>query len=172
LFDPKMANWPDLRECDDRGTNPSSPSYLRVWCHGAPGIALARLRAATLDPGHSEVHLAMARAAVSTTLLAIDDHLPRSGHDASLCHGLAGLIETLLCAGRQLGDANCLDRAGAIARVLINRHGQSCDYPSGLISGGVNPSLMLGQAGTGHAFLRLHAAEQVPSVLLVGLRGP
>jgi hypothetical protein len=172
LFDAKMRNWPDLRESNDHGTTPSSPRYLRVWCHGAPGIALARLRAATLDPGHTEVHVAMARAAVSTTLLAIDENLPRPRHDASLCHGLAGLIETLLCAGRQLGDAHCLNRAGSTARVLISRHGQSCDYPSGLISGGANPSLLLGVAGTGYAFLRLHAAEQVPSVLLVGFRGP
>ena len=114
----------------------------------------------------------MARAAIATTLLAIDENLPRPGHDASLCHGLAGLLETLLCAGRQLGDTACLDRAAAVARVLIDRHARSCDYPSGLISSSVNPSLMLGLAGTGHAFLRLHAAEQVPSILLVGCSGP
>jgi len=72
----------------------------------------------------------------------------------------------------QLGDTACLERAAAIARVLINRHARSCDYPSGLISSSVNPSLMLGLAGTGHAFLRLHAAEQVPSILLIGCSGP
>jgi lantibiotic biosynthesis protein len=114
----------------------------------------------------------MARAAITTTLAAIDENLPRPGHDASLCHGLGGLLETALYAGRLLADRACLDRAAAVARVLIDRHARSCDYPSGLISGSVNPSLMLGLAGTGYAFLRLHAAEKVPSILLVGCHGP
>ena len=57
----------------------------------------------------------MARAAVATTLLAVDESLWRPGHDASLCHGLAGLMETLLCAGRQLGDPACLERAATVA---------------------------------------------------------
>jgi len=172
LFDPQVGNWPDLRATDDAGTAPRPPSHGRAWCHGAPGIALARLRAVALDPEHAETHLAMARAALTTTMLAIDENLPRPGHDASLCHGLAGLLEAMLSAGRQLGDSACLDRAAAIARVLINRHARSCDYPSGLISSSVNPSLMLGLAGTGHAFLRLHAAGQVPSILLIGCSGP
>ncbi len=172
VFNPKLGNWPDLRTNDDPGTAPLPMSHGRFWCHGAPGIALARLRAVALDPELAETHLAMARAAIATTLLAIEENLPRPSHDASLCHGLAGLLETLLCAGRQLGDTACLDRAAATARVLIDRHARSCDYPSGLISGSVNPSLMLGLAGTGYAFLRLHAAERVPSILLPGCNGP
>jgi hypothetical protein len=172
LFDSKVGNWPDLRDTEEPGTPPRPPSYGRAWCHGAPGIALARLRAVTLDPEHAESHLVMARAAIVTTLAAIDENLPRPGHDASLCHGLAGLLETVLHAGRLLADRVCLDAAAAVARVLIDRHGRSCDYPSGLTSGSVNPSLMLGLAGTGYAFLRLHAAEQVPSILLVGCHGP
>ncbi len=172
LFDSKVGNWPDLRANDDRGTAPHPVSHGRFWCHGAPGIALARLRGVALDPELAETHLAMARTAIATTLLAIDESLPQTGHDTSLCHGIAGLIETLLCAGRQLGDKACLDRAVAAARVLIDRHARSCDYPSGLISGSVNPSLMLGLAGTGYAFLRLHAAERVPSILLPGCNGP
>ena len=172
LFDPLMGNWPDLRATDEPGTAPRPPSHGRAWCHGAPGIALARLRAVALDLEFAETHLAMARAAIATTRLAVDENLPRHGHDASLCHGLAGLLETLLCAGRQLGDTASLDRASAIARVLIDRHARACDYPSGLVSSSVNPSLMLGLAGTGHAFLRLHSAGQVPSILLVGCSGP
>ena len=172
LFDAKAGNWPDMRASDDPGETPSSPTHCRTWCHGAPGIALARLRAATLDPEHAETHLAMARAAIRTTWLAIDEKLPHPGHDASLCHGLGGLLETLLVAGRQLGDHKCLDRATAVARVLIDRHARFCNYPSGLISRSVNPSLMLGLAGTGYAFLRLHADCDVESVLLVGFRSP
>src|SRR5208283_1656347 len=71
LFDPKVGNWPDLRAAGDPGTAPLPPSHGRTWCHGAPGIALARLRAVALDPEHATAHLAMARAAITTTLLAI-----------------------------------------------------------------------------------------------------
>ena len=94
------------------------------------------------------------------------------GNDASLCHGLAGLLDIVLrLVGNWMIRRVC--RPGRhVARVLIDRHGHSVDYPSGLVSGSVNPSLMLGLAGTGYAFLRLHAPEQVPSVLLIGCRGP
>ena len=168
LFDANAGNWPDMRSADDGEIGPRPAFFCRAWCHGAPGIALARLRAIALDPEQAEFHLAMARAAIGTTLVAIDENLARPGHDASLCHGLAGLLETVLVAGRQLGDRHCLDRASTIARVLIERHARSCDYPSGLISCSVNPSLMLGLAGIGHAFLRLHAPAEVASVLLIG----
>ena len=38
---------------------------------------------------------------------------------------------------------------------------------SGVFSGGPNPSLMLGTAGIGHAFLRLHDPEGVPPLLIL-----
>ena len=110
----------------------------------------------------------MARAAMTTTLDAIDENLPRPRHDASLCHGLAGLLEIALVAGRILDDSNCMAHANSTARTLIDRYARTIDYPSGLISGAVNPSLMLGLAGTGYALLRLHAPHRVPSILLAG----
>ena len=36
LFDRVNGNWPDLRRNIER------PNFARSWCHGAPGIALAR----------------------------------------------------------------------------------------------------------------------------------
>lgn len=33
-FNQNLKNWPDLRH--------TKPQYMRTWCHGAPGIALAR----------------------------------------------------------------------------------------------------------------------------------
>jgi lantibiotic modifying enzyme len=46
LFDAGVRNWPDLQT--RRGANRGSfgpASYPVAWCHGAAGIALARLRA-------------------------------------------------------------------------------------------------------------------------------
>jgi hypothetical protein len=169
LFDQALSNWPDLRAVDELGTAPTNPSFGQAWCHGAPGIALARIRAAALDRERAETHLGWARVAIATTLRAIDDNLQRARHDASLCHGLAGLMDIALTVGRSLADPDCLVKGAEVAKVLTSRHARMGDYPSGLVSGAVTPTLMLGLAGTGHAFLRLHAPDRVPSILLLGL---
>ncbi len=95
LFDPKLGNWPDLRATDDPG-NDSEPTDLLPGSgatvrQGSPWRDCGPPRSTLSMRQH---HLAMARAAISTTLQAIDEILPHRGHDASLCHGLAGLIET------------------------------------------------------------------------------
>src|SRR4029450_1101509 len=47
LFSPDMGNWRDLRELEVlRRAAPSAQDvFVTLWCHGAPGIGLARLRA-------------------------------------------------------------------------------------------------------------------------------
>jgi class II lanthipeptide synthase len=159
LFNREQGNWPDLR--DDSG-------FACLWCHGAPGILLARLRAAALDPERSESYLAIARVGLGTSLAAIDHGLSHPRWDTSLCHGLAGLGEVLLIAGELLDDSYYHSRAIAAARVMIARHAEKDHWPSGVPSGGPNPSLMLGDAGVGYWFLRLHDPATVPSVLLLG----
>ncbi len=162
MFDPIRRNWADLGR-------PSGPlRYEHAWCNGAPGIALARMRAATLDPECGEHHLAMARAGIATTIDAIGQFLAIPRYDATPCHGLTGLIEIVWIAGRMLDDASYRARAVEAARVLIDRYADSGDWPSGLYSGGPNPSLMLGTAGVGYTFLRLHDPERVPSMLWIG----
>jgi Lanthionine synthetase C-like protein/HopA1 effector protein family len=162
LFSPERGNWPDLRE------NSGTPGFPCLWCHGAPGILLARLRAAALDPERRETYLAMARIGLATTLAAIDHGLSHPRWDTSLCHGLAGLGEVLLIAGKLLDESSYHARAISLARSLIARHAEPYGWPSGVPSGGPNPSLMLGDAGVGYWFLRLHAPETVPSILLLG----
>jgi lantibiotic modifying enzyme len=142
-------------------------SYGRAWCHGAPGVALARLRALTLDRSHGEPYASMARVGLATTLEVIDKNLKHPDQDTSLCHGLGGLMDILLSAGRLLEDGSYLERAFSLARALIERHARSGDWPSGLVSRGTNPSLMLGSAGIGYSFLRLVDPATVPSILLL-----
>jgi lantibiotic modifying enzyme len=167
LFDPVLGNWPDLRGIDVLGESPPAPRYVRAWCHGAPGIALARLRASALDSARAEAHLAIARAAIDTTFRAIEENITRPGSDASLCHGMAGLLEIALEGGRILNEPTIRDRVIGAATVLIERHHSLGDWPSGFLSGGPNPSLMLGLAGIGYFFLRLQEPECIPSVLLL-----
>jgi lantibiotic modifying enzyme len=162
LFDPDRRNWADRR----RASGPSV--YELAWCNGAPGIALARLRAAALDPDRKEHYLDMVRIAIATTLGAIEMNLAIPRYDATPCHGLGGLIEIAWIAGRALEEQACRGRAVEAARVLIDRYATSGDWPSGLYSGGPNPSLMIGTAGIGYTFLRLHDPDRVPSVLWIG----
>ena len=161
LFDPSRGNWAD------RKRRSGVMRFESAWCNGAPGISLARLRAASLDPDRMEDYLAMARVGIATTreLLASKGASPRC--DVTPCHGLGGLIEILDIAGRILDDPSLRDQAVASADALIERHSGSDDWPSGLYSGGPNPSLMLGSAGIGYTFLRLHDAEAVSSILWI-----
>ncbi len=162
LFDADHGNWADLRR-------PSGDSRHEIaWCNGAPGIALARLRAAVLDPDHRDSYREKAQVGVATTLDAIEKFVLFPRYDASPCHGLTGLIEIAWIAGRMLDEPSYRDRAIESARVLIGRYAERGDWPSGLYSGGLNPSLMLGTAGIGYTFLRLHDPERVPSVLWIG----
>jgi len=171
LFDPERCNWLDTRY-------PDTPTWGTAWCHGAPGIALTRLRAALLDPERHEVHLEPARAGLATTGRTLETARTAPGSDTSLCHGVGGLAEVLLLASRDLTDLDPevdgdLDptQLEALAREtledLFERYGAEGPWPSGTPSLGPNPSLMLGTAGIGYTLLRLHDPEAVPSVLRV-----
>lgn len=164
-FDAAASNWPDFR-----GVPARSPSRGRafwsatVWCHGAPGIALSRLRAheITGDPSWE----AEAVTALRTTREETDRALESSTMGFSLCHGFAGNAEILLAGARRLGDT-CPgggDLAVNVARTGIERYGPNHAWPGG--AGGPTPSLMLGQAGIGYFYLRLHDPE-IPSVLFL-----
>jgi len=163
LFDPAHGNWPDLRR------NLERPTFARSWCHGAPGIALARLRAGMLDNESRDDFNAKARIAIATTLGAIEENLLPARSDATLCHGLAGLGEIVWLAGQMLDDPTYRDRALDLGQALIRRYSASEDWPSGVPSRGPNPSLMLGTAGIGYWLLRLHDPAQVPSLFLLKL---
>ena len=87
--------------------------------------------------------------------------LPR--HDATLCHGAGGLSEIVWTGGQWLGDAALAEAARAAGRALIDKYAASGSWPSGVATAGPNPSLMLGKAGIGMHFLRLHAPDTVSS---------
>jgi hypothetical protein len=178
LFDPVERNWADLR-VRPSGEGGTRRSFAVAWCHGAAGIALARLRAMALDPAHGARHREQAIVALERAreeVAARRDELS----DASLCHGLCGLLDVLLCGAEALGSGG--DDSGGLeafarqamlalleSRVSVSTGQLSTGsgWPSGVPSGGPNPSLFLGSAGVGHVLLRLAAGapERPPSVL-------
>ncbi len=137
-----------------------------TWCHGSPGVAAARLRASQIDAQNAELHRAVARKTLRPTMEKLETMLEDPRADACLCHGISGLSEVLLHGARVLGDDECAARAARAASILIERHGAANDWPSGVPSRGPNPGLFVGSAGVGHHFLRQHAPDRVPPVLL------
>jgi lantibiotic modifying enzyme len=159
LYDPAAGNWPDLR--NDDGT-----SFATFWCHGAPGIALGRLRAAELlgdDTCRADAQLALA-----TTQRAVAAELASGAGNFSLCHGLAGNAEVLLEAVRHGADED--GRRDELVRTVadagIERHVRhAIPWPCGTFEGETT-SLFLGLAGIGLFYLRLDDPA-LDSVLLL-----
>jgi len=167
-FDPARENWPDFRSLYDLSSGRSGPpGYPVTWCHGAPGIALSRLRAFALT-GDSD-SLTEAEAATRTTMATVEP--PAGGTDDAmsfcLCHGAAGNAEVLLIAGELLNRPEYVgicERLGAYGIARYEK--EHAPWPCGVTEGGESPDLMLGLAGIGYFYLRLFDTKRTPSVLL------
>ncbi|HEX8179668.1 MAG TPA: lanthionine synthetase LanC family protein [Pyrinomonadaceae bacterium] len=167
LFNPTAGNWLDVRFPSADYGEGLTGTYQATWCHGAAGIALTRVRAMVLDPERAAAHEQMARVALNTTLNAIAANVQAPRFDATLCHGLAGLSEIVLICAEAFDDDNYRQTSADITAELIQRYDAAGDWPSGNMTGGVNPTLMIGTAGIGHHFLRLCAPRTVPPVLII-----
>src|SRR6266516_4210155 len=158
----KHRNWPDLRVDTSSGKKgdphlPDEEKYMVAWCHGAPGIGLARL--GSLKVLDDDAIRAEIDAALATTLAM------GFGMNHSLCHGDMGNLDTLLLAAQVLDkpeDRKRIDNIAAMLLDTIDRQGWVTGVPLGVET----PGLMVGLAGTGYALLRLGEPEKVPSVLL------
>lgn len=165
-FNAELGNWPDLRDVTSRDTIPTV--YLSQWCHGAPGIALARLRAMELL-GDTRFHQE-AEVALHTTLHTTREALHTGSLSYSLCHGIAGNLEVLhagrsLLSSRQQQQLLTLDdEFGAATAARITRdEALPCGVPAPNVE---VPGLLLGTAGIGYHFLRRSSPVPLPSLLL------
>jgi type 2 lantibiotic biosynthesis protein LanM len=152
LFSADAQNWPDLRQSGEDG----HATFMTAWCHGAPGIGLARLYSRPfLDDAEIRAEIATALA----TTRAFEHSLSHS-----LCHGSLGNLELVLQASQALGLDQWCDEAHRSAGALLDaaeRDGWRCGTPRGVES----PGLMTGLAGIGYGLLRLAAPAAVPSML-------
>jgi lantibiotic biosynthesis protein len=165
-FDPSAGNWPDFRRLSgSRRAQRSRPATFAItWCHGAPGIALSRIRAVELT-GDEDCRQE-AEVALGTTQRVVERSARSVKANWSLCHGIAGNVEVLLIGRDVLGTT--WNGAAALARDVAN-HGiqryakRRHAWPYG--TRGDTPNLMLGLAGIGYFYLRL-ANPALPSILL------
>jgi type 2 lantibiotic biosynthesis protein LanM len=149
LFSAAEGNWPDLRpnRADD---------FAVAWCHGAPGIGLARL--GILRHEDDPATRVEVRTAVETT------RARGFASNHTLCHGGLGNLELLLEAGRAPGGRDGSEESRRIGSRLLDSMrtgGWRCATPLGVES----PGLMTGLAGIGYQMLRLAGPDRVPSVL-------
>ena len=156
LLDPVVGNWRDLRELK-RG--PGASPFMTSWCHGAPGIGLARL--AGLSIREDSARRADIEVALQTTAahsLEDVDHL---------CCGNFGRLDVLWTVAQRLGRLDLAELAHRRAGWLLERAKLGGGFrlaqrPMGVSSA---PSLFQGAAGIGYQLLRLVAPSDVPSVL-------
>lgn len=179
FLDPVRGNWPDFRHKDlaehfaagrieqlrDRLRGgealPWEPRYPAFWCHGAPGIALARLRAHEVL-GHP-LYLEEAHLALRTTA----ESLQKPEANWSLCHGSSGSGDVLLTASRRFGVPEFEPEVAAAALSAIEQYEEEGRaWPSGTMTAGPDPTLFVGDAGVGLFLLRL-TEPKVDSVLLI-----
>jgi type 2 lantibiotic biosynthesis protein LanM len=157
VFSPVQQNWPDFRTTKPGKTATDQESSMTTWCHGAPGIGLARLASLPYqDDASMREDIAIA---LQTTLAQ------GFGMNHSLCHGDLGNLELLLTAAQTLENAAYyLDLTRTYATTIlksIEREGWLTGVPSSVES----PGFMTGIAGIGYQLLRLAEPELVPPVL-------
>ncbi|HLJ27750.1 MAG TPA: lanthionine synthetase LanC family protein [Candidatus Angelobacter sp.] len=158
LYVPEQQGWRDPHS--NQIMEPGS------WCHGAPGIALARLSCVrSMDEPAVRHDLEEA--------LSIARSLPEASDD-QLCCGNFGRIDVLHTAGSVLGRLQLSDFARESSRRIVERSEsdnfrfrtpfhENLDEPSHTLKS----SLFLGLAGVGYTLLRLSYPELLPSVLLL-----
>jgi type 2 lantibiotic biosynthesis protein LanM len=161
LFIPELNHWRDLRVFPEKRRQRAARSEGQVmvaWCHGAPGIGLARLA------GLNDSDDANVRAEIDIALASTIEHGFDMNH--SLCHGALGNLELLLTAAEVLGrpqDHEELERAAAVALGSLEANGPVTGVPLGVET----PGFMTGLAGIGYELLRVAEPKKVPSALVL-----
>ena len=153
-FSAEHGDWPDLRHA-------GSTRFVRSWCHGAPGIGLARAASLGImdDPTvRFEIDLALAKTS---------EH---QDNDADfLCCGACGIVDVLATSAAMLDRADLRERANTLAWKIVSRSGIKGEYALGVPSAGQlrSPGLFQGLAGIGYTLLRLARPDLTPQLLLL-----
>lgn len=155
-FVPELRNWLDLREPDEHGRF----RCVSSWCHGAPGIGLARAAMpAELRTPEILEDLEHALAATEGCGLA---------GEGNACCGIFGRMEAMLTIGRALGRDEPVKRVRAWTAALVahaRAHG-GFSLLGGLPRATPPIGLYDGIAGVGMHLLRLHDPESIGAFML------
>ena len=151
-YDPERHNWPDLR-------GGGAPLWLCQWCHGAPGIGLARIAMAK----RGAIDAGLLAADVGNAVMAAQRSWP--ARVDTLCCGTLGNIEFLCEAGDALGRGELRQDAARRLAAILQRAAARGDYRWNTGQGRFNLGLFRGLAGVGYTALR-QADTALPNVII------
>jgi len=163
------GNWPDLRTGiydeqeinkalekikEKKDSNFKDITYMSAWCHGAPGIGIARLRMFQLT--NVEQFFSEAEIAMRTTLKSVEDIDDRTNF--SLCHGVGGNCYLLSLFSKFDNYSNKQDVIKGLQRSLqaaIEQRKKIGYYRSGILRNTdlIDRGLFNGSAGVGYFIL-------------------
>ncbi len=164
LYPRGQGNWPDLRAKpeghEDHG--------LLAWCHGAPGIGLARLATLQCLRASGLMSEGLAQRLQRDVQRSVDVTWRHGfGLTHCLCHGDLGNLDFLFeaaAAGTLPAEVQSIHtlelRTG---QILASIRRQGCLF--GTPGGTEPPGLLVGRAGIAWGLLRLAAPRRVVSVL-------
>lgn len=155
-FSKEARNWPHLGMED-------ASSFPCAWCHGAPGIGLARICSPRLAKS-PEMLEEVAHATFSTkaTFTNTGQH--------HLCCGDLGRAEILSTIAKHTGDAALGKYARERISALVQQTRTNRNYNlfSALPAGAFIPGFMQGLSGIGYTFLRYTKdGKDLPNVLIL-----
>lgn len=152
VFADNDGGWPAVRRDGGRVT-------MTAWCHGAPGIALARAGApASMDDPDLAAEIDIAMRQTLSAAPAPFDHL---------CCGNLGRADIALTVGRRRGVSAWIDYATSLSQTVARRvraDGRRGMRGRGVQRGAPEPELFQGLAGIGYQLLR-SASSTLPSIL-------
>lgn len=163
FFNHEKQNWPDFR-FNNSSKKPEDEICSLAWCHGAPGIGLARFRAYEITGDRSFLDDALKAVNVTRKYLS-EDML----HDFSLCHGLFGNASLLLKASSVLKDEIFEKETRELVDKCLEQFiDRNIPVPNGYHSSKESPCFMQGNSGIGYFFLQLYDPLLFPSLLEIG----
>ena len=151
-YDAERHNWPDRRHADE-------PGWACRWCHGAPGIGLAR--AALLKQANMDA--AILKDDIRHAIAGVDQAWPTELD--TLCCGTLGNVEFLCEAGEALGRPDIRQLAADRLAAIVQAAGATGDYRWNSGRQRFNLGLFRGLAGVGYTLLR-QRDDTLPNVLI------
>ncbi|EPH46637.1 putative Subtilin biosynthesis protein SpaC [Streptomyces aurantiacus JA 4570] len=163
LSDDAGPYWPTRIAFDDEASRPPhlagaalQPVPRPSWCYGAPGVASALHQAGQATDTADWQRLA--RAALSALPLRDRAPGPDPLPEPIVCHGQAGLLQTVWRLGRTTGDTALLDQAATAGTRLLqlaDTDAPFCFPPAKQPVAGI----LQGAAGIGASLLSLTASD-------------